>query len=471
MTTLTVEPIRADIGFGARVGGVTRDACADDATRAEINDLFERYGLLVFEDVEPNPQMQVAISTVVGPLKDHPSQATPRAGGELGVIEIRHLPNEGGRVRLRGEELSQWLPWHFDHCYNDELNRAGVLRAVEIPPDGGRTGFVDGIALYQAIAPELRDRIEGETVLYAMDVIMDNLRFGRPADLVEVEASPEAAAVMDEFADRPRALHPAVWTRRTGEKVLHVSPWMAKGLAGHEDADGDALLAAVCEEIFAVATDLELLPPVAADRHGDLGQLARAARGVGDEAVRRSVHAPHHDQGRLRPRPLRGSVGDRVVGWAVGVVGGSRVDVDVDADVDVARSVRVLLGGQVEVERHGVVEEAELLTARDLRREVVPRRLGAEGARVVPRLPQRAQVVFVRAPPASGHPDPPPGGNVRRGRAYGPGTGRGRNRRIRRWPRRRGAAPASKLRRSSVRASRSARSTRNVWTRAPSVRA
>ena len=179
-------------------------------TRAEINDLFERYGLLVFEGVEPNPQMQVAISTVFGPLKDHPSQATPRAGGELGVIEIRHLPNEGGRVRLAARSSSQWLPWHFDHCYNDELNRAGVLRAVEIPPEGGRTGFVDGIALYRAISPELRDRIEGETVLYAMDVIMDNLRFGRPADLVEVEASPEAEAVMVEFADRPRALHPAV---------------------------------------------------------------------------------------------------------------------------------------------------------------------------------------------------------------------------------------------------------------------
>ncbi len=256
MSELTVDVIRPDIGFGARVGGVTRDACADGDTRAELVDLFERYGLLVFTGVEPNPQMQVAISTVFGPLKDHPSQATPRAGGEVGVIEIRHQPNEGGKVRLDGVELSQWLPWHFDHCYNDELNRAGVLRSVETPPDGGRTGFVDGIALYRAIAPELRDRIEGETVLYAMDVIMDNLRYGRPAGLVEVQASPEAEAVMDEFADRPRALHPAVWTRRTGEKVLHVSPWMAKGLVGHEDADGDALLMEVCDEIFTVARDL-----------------------------------------------------------------------------------------------------------------------------------------------------------------------------------------------------------------------
>ena len=256
MTSLTIDEIRPDLGFGARIGGVTREACADDALRAELNALFERYGLLVFTDVEQSPKMQVAISTVFGPLKDHPSQATPRAGGELGVIEIRHEPNEQGKVRLNGVELSQWLPWHFDHCYNDELNRAGVLRSVETPPEGGRTGFVDGIALYDAISPELRDRIDGETVLYSMDVILDNLHYGRPADLVEVEPAREAVAVMEEFADRPRALHPAVWTRASGEKVLHVSPWMAKGLVGHEDADGDALLMAVCEEIFRVAPDL-----------------------------------------------------------------------------------------------------------------------------------------------------------------------------------------------------------------------
>jgi taurine dioxygenase len=256
MSDLMVEVIRPDIRFGARVGGVTRAATADDGVRAELNDIFDRYGLLVFTGVEATPEMQVAISTVFGPLKDHPSKATPRAGGELGVIEIRHEPNQPGIVRLDGRELSQWLPWHFDHCYNDELNRAGVLRSVETPAEGGRTGFVDGIALHAALTPELRDRIEGETVLYAMDVILDHLRFGRPADFAEVAPSREAAAVMAEFANRPRALHPAVWTRPSGEQVLHVSPWMAQGLAGREDDEGDALLAAVCDEIVAAADGL-----------------------------------------------------------------------------------------------------------------------------------------------------------------------------------------------------------------------
>jgi len=257
--TMNVRPIRDDLTFGARIGGVTLDGLRDPGMRARINEAFEEHGLLIFEDMEPTPRMQVALSEVFGPLKDHPSKAVPRAGNDddmLGVIEMRHEPNQQGAVRLDGRLLSSWLPWHFDHCYNDQLNRAGVLRSVEVATEGGLTGFVDGIALYDAISPALRAQIEDKTVIYAMDVIMANLRFGRPADFVEVEPAESAVDVMKEYEGRPRALHPAVWTRSTGQKVLHVSGWMAQGIAGHEDADGDALLAAVCDEIVEAAKHL-----------------------------------------------------------------------------------------------------------------------------------------------------------------------------------------------------------------------
>ena len=257
MTTISVRPIGDDLSFGSVVRGVTRDALDDAEVRARLAAAFDERGLLIFEDVDPTPAMQLAISTVFGPLKDHPSSATPRAGDDLlGVIEIRHEPNQSGVVELDGRRLSQWLPWHFDHCYNDQLNRAGVLRAVEIPPDGGMTGFVDGIALYQRVAPAVRERIEDEMVVYAMDVILENLRFGRPDGLVEVSTDPQAHVVMEEYAARPRAIHPAVWTRDSGEKVLHVSPWMAKGIEGLDPAEGEALLDAICDEIVDAARGL-----------------------------------------------------------------------------------------------------------------------------------------------------------------------------------------------------------------------
>ena len=35
--------------------------------------------------------------------------------------------------------------------------------------------------------------------------------------------------------------------------MLHISPWMAEGIEGDETAEGNALLDAVCREIFALA--------------------------------------------------------------------------------------------------------------------------------------------------------------------------------------------------------------------------
>ena len=87
------------------------------------------------------------------------------------------------------------------------------------------------------------------------DVLRDPQHAARDF-FVEIEAPKDAVAVMEEFADRPRALHPAVWTRPTGEKVLHVSPWMAKGIEGRDDSEADALLTAVSDEIVEAAKRL-----------------------------------------------------------------------------------------------------------------------------------------------------------------------------------------------------------------------
>jgi taurine dioxygenase len=258
MRALDVRPLKQGLGFGARVRGAIRENVTDSAVREQINALFEKEGLIVFEDVEPSSEMHVALSNVFGPLKDHPSPAVARVDQNKmpGVIDMKCKPNEEGRIRFGTKELTQWLPWHFDHCYNNELNRAGVLRALEIPPDGGLTGFVDGVALYKALSPALRVRIESKNILYRMNVIMENLRFGRPKDYVVLSEKPGAQSVMDAAANVPRAIHPAVWTRKSGERVLHISPWMAEGIEGEEDAQGDALLDAVCTEIFEKASEL-----------------------------------------------------------------------------------------------------------------------------------------------------------------------------------------------------------------------
>lgn len=254
MSSVQISPLRADLSFGARVTGVTDATLEDSQLRDRLRRVFDERGLILFEDVEPDPELQVEISKVFGPLKDHPVPSVPRANGALhpGVVEIGVAPREGNIVEIDGKEVTSWLPWHFDHCYNNELNYAGVLRCVTGVSAGGETGFADGIELYKSLSPALRQQIEDRNVLYSLNLRFRDMRFGLTDGFREVQPHLRLQETID-YGERnlPRAVHPAVWTRRSGEKVLHISPWMAQGLEGDETADGDELLEAVCKEMLA----------------------------------------------------------------------------------------------------------------------------------------------------------------------------------------------------------------------------
>lgn len=253
MTTSRVRilDLREDLPFGARILGATRHNLTDADTRGSIKQAFEDRGLLVFEDVEQSPQMQLAISDVLGPLKDHPVAGVARTDNALapGVIELNNDLEDPLIIELDGKHLSNWLPWHFDHAYNNELNRAGVLRPVIIAPTGELTGFADGIDLYNTLATALREKIEGLNILYHLSTMLLNMQFGKPADMRGLRNSAEGLRVEEEGKKVPRAIHPAVWKRATGEKILHVSLLHAVGIEGHENVEGNALLEDVCRHI------------------------------------------------------------------------------------------------------------------------------------------------------------------------------------------------------------------------------
>src|SRR5579871_2961412 len=69
-----------------------------------------------------------------------------------------------------GKPTSSWLPRYFDHCYNNQLDRAGVLQVVKRNPNGGQTCFAYGMAIYRARSPELRKQVEGLSIIYSMDM-------------------------------------------------------------------------------------------------------------------------------------------------------------------------------------------------------------------------------------------------------------------------------------------------------------
>ncbi len=254
MTALKVRNLQDDLSFGSRIEGVTLESLSDEAVRAQLRSIFEARGMIVFENVEQTNTMHVELSKVFGPLKDHPTQTTNRTAEDEahGVIDMHYVPSDDpakqdGIVEIEGKRLARFSPWHFDHCYNDELNYAGVLRCPINAPTGGRTGFMDGVEVYRQFPQGLRDRIEGHNIVYTLDTRLKKMRFG--VNFIPIAENVLSDQLIKEVAIFPRAMHPAVWTRPTGEKVLHISPWMAVGVEHDETPDGDALFEEICQTI------------------------------------------------------------------------------------------------------------------------------------------------------------------------------------------------------------------------------
>ncbi len=251
MSDITVKDLRDDLPFGALVEGLDWYHLEDQTVRQKLNDIFLDRGMILFRGGETSPQFQVALSKVFGPIKDHPTQNVSRNDevGVEGIIDLHYKPKDSDLdlLEIDGKKVASWIPWHFDHAYNDELNRAGVLRMLVKAAHGGMTGFTDGVDLYNRFRRDLRDRIEGRNIIYTLDVRWAHQRF-----IPRVKSfgmGERNMSIVEESRRFPRAVHPAVWARPSGEKVLHVSPWVAAGIEGMENEEGEALLLAVCDEI------------------------------------------------------------------------------------------------------------------------------------------------------------------------------------------------------------------------------
>lgn len=249
MAAINVSRLSDELNFGARIRGVDLKALQDEKVRNELVDVFEKRGVVVFEDMEPSADLHLALSEVFGPLEHH--AMTEDKSSKPQVVNLKQQQDV---VEADGKLLAAFLPWHFDACYNDKINRAAVLRPIELPPEGGMTGFADGIQLYKAISRKMRDRIADKKVIYHAKLMFMHQRFGFPKNHRWVSISDSAAELLEKCEGARRSVHPTVWRRASGEHVLHVSPWQAAGLYGYENPEGDALLEELCQEIYSKMT-------------------------------------------------------------------------------------------------------------------------------------------------------------------------------------------------------------------------
>ena len=243
---IETQPITAaGVPIGVEVRGLTAKNVGDDAVRKQLLEYWIDRGLMLFRGVE-GPEMQIAISNLVGECVSHPGKPMDEDKKHPELVNISYNREGGDVYEVDGVELGAWLPWHSDLIYVDAINHGGVLRPIKLPSTGGATGFIDKITLYETLDPALRDQLEDKWVLYKWDLDIANQRFGRHKNAKVIQWSENRREMQSRLDQYPLVAHPAVFVQpETGRKVLNVSPWFALGIEGMEGEEGDELLRAV----------------------------------------------------------------------------------------------------------------------------------------------------------------------------------------------------------------------------------
>lgn len=233
---LEVKPL-TDV-FAATVGGIDL-VDLDDQAFKQIQQAFEKHGVLIFPGQPMDDGQQIAFSERFGPL-ERTISASPTAGtafARQSNIDIKSGDIIAKRDRRMDYQRGNYL-WHADSTFKKTPSLCSILTAREVPPEGGATEFASTRAAYEALSPTRQDSLAALVVEH---------------DLLHSRREIGFTFTAEEAAQTPPVYHPLVQTNPvTGRKSMMIGAH-ASGIVGWTVEEGRALL----HELLELAT----LPP------------------------------------------------------------------------------------------------------------------------------------------------------------------------------------------------------------------
>ena len=170
MSEIWIQPTGG--ALGADVYGVDLSQPVSDAAFRKIAEAWGEHLVLRFSGQKIDDPTLMKFSARFGELDRVPIAAVGfdriefgrgRQEAEEWVAVIASVKKDGKAVGGLG---SYELVWHTDMSYNPLPPRASLLYALEVPPDGGNTGFLNMYAAYETLPDELKRAIEGKTCIH-----------------------------------------------------------------------------------------------------------------------------------------------------------------------------------------------------------------------------------------------------------------------------------------------------------------
>ena len=227
--------------FACEVVGLHLWELPNDHTIDQLRALWAHHPVLVFRRQALSERELADFSATFGPLErivrtDWASPVVPEVGLVSNLKDAQARPIGG----LGDGELQ----WHSDQSYMMNPATGAMLYALELPPQGGKTSWVDLCAAHAGLPDRLKRAVEGRRAIFSY--------VKRLAGYEGVDR------VISEEAKRktPPVVHPLVHTHPvTGRKALYLDSTTTIAIEGMDDASGAALL----EEIYEFATQPEFV--------------------------------------------------------------------------------------------------------------------------------------------------------------------------------------------------------------------
>ena len=209
----------------------------DPDTIAELRALWSRRGVLVFRRQALSETELARFCAHFGPLER--TIRSDWASPSLPEVTVLSNLKDGFGHPIGGLGDGE-LQWHSDQSYMVKPATGAALYALELPPAGGETFWVDLRAAYAGLPRQLRQRVTGHRGIF--DYAKRLAGYGRDSDQ---NISEEARAQTPPVTHALVRAHP-----ETGERSLYLDSTTTIGIDSMDTTTGIGLL----DEVYECAT-------------------------------------------------------------------------------------------------------------------------------------------------------------------------------------------------------------------------
>lgn len=230
--------------LGHEIRGLDLSRPISDSLFREIEDSFDRFGVVVISGQTLTPEQHIAFARRFGTLERYPID-TYLLPGYPELFVVSNIVENGRAIGM----ADAGRVWHTDMHFTASPPRCSLLYGLEVPMrDGhprGDTMFASTAAAYDALPAAMKARIDGRRAInsYAGYVARRQAKISGGQPTAQAERNKNAQAF-------PDVLHPLVRTHpRTGRKCLYVSDEVTCGIEGMPQDEAAQLLEELLEHM------------------------------------------------------------------------------------------------------------------------------------------------------------------------------------------------------------------------------